>query len=254
MKTIKTIIVEDDQFDAVAVTRIIEKHFPEIEITNTAAAVEEAVDKIKELRPQLVIMDIHLIGGTAFEVIKACRDIDFKIIFMSAYHEYIIKAMEYAAVDFIFKPFDINEMVVALDKVIDQIQDSNYDIKINTLFNNIESNKNQIILQGKNKFKVCNVDDLVWGKAIPGGANFYLTDNSYFFVAKPLRRYEAILSEHVFFRCHPHYLINLLHVKEINSDLQRIKMNTGDEVIYENRKFDQLWERLQRNATFIESV
>lgn len=250
MKRINTIIVEDDQFNILAVTKIIEKHFPEIWIQSTASRVKEAVSKIKKYQPELILMDIHLIDGTSFDIIRQCSEIDFKIVFMSAYHEYVVKAMKYAAVDFIFKPFDINEMVVALDKAIDQLQDKNYELKIEALFNNIENDKNQIVLQGKHRIKVCNINELVWGKAIPGGANFYFTDNSYFFAAKPLRRYEAILSDHTFFRCHPHYLINLIHVTEINPEKQRIKMKTGDEIIYENRRLNQLKRQLQHNTSF----
>jgi len=250
MKKINTIIVEDDKFNVLAVTKVIEKHFPEIQIQATASCVEEAVKAIKNYNPDLLLMDIHLIDGTAFDIIRICRAHDFKIVFMSAYHEYVVKAMQYAAVDFVFKPFDVNELVVAIDKAIDQLQDINYQLKIETLFNNIEQNKNQIILQGRNKLRACNITEIAWGKAIPGGANFYMMDNSYFFVSKPLRRYEAILADHTFFRCHPHYLINLQHVKEIKPELLRVKMETGDEVLYESRRFNQLKKHLSHNRVY----
>ncbi|MCU4157094.1 response regulator transcription factor [Carboxylicivirga sp. A043] len=250
MKKINAIIIEDDNFNILAVSKIIEKHFPEITIVDTASRVNESVDKIRFHQPDLLLMDIHLTDGTSFDVIRQCREQNFKIVFMSAYHEYVIKAVQYAAVDFVFKPFDINDMVVAIDKAIDQLQDDNYQLKIETLFNNVEQNQNQIILQGRDKLRACNVDEIAWGKAIQGGANFYMLDNSYFFVTKPLRRYEAMLSDFTFFRCHPHYLINLNHVTELKSDVQRLKMRTGDEVIYENRRFHQLTELLEHNKEY----
>ncbi|WP_430815614.1 LytR/AlgR family response regulator transcription factor [Carboxylicivirga sp. RSCT41] len=250
MKKINTIIIEDDKFNVLALTRIIEKHFPEITIVDTASRVNESIQKIKFHQPELLLMDIHLIDGTSFDVIRQCRDQQFKIVFMSAYHEYVIKAVQHAAVDFVFKPFDINDMVVAIDKAIDQLQDENYKLKIETLFNNVEQNQNRIILQGRGKLRACKVEEIVWGKAIQGGANFYMLDNSYFFVTKPLRRYEAMLTDFSFFRCHPHYLINLNHVTEIKPDSQRIRMRTGDEVIYENRRYQQLSERLDHHKEF----
>ncbi|MBK3517370.1 LytR/AlgR family response regulator transcription factor [Carboxylicivirga marina] len=250
MNKIRTIIVEDDNFNIMAVSKIIENHFPEITIVDTASLVNESINKIKLHQPDLLLMDIHLIDGTSFDVIRQCRDLDFKIVFMSAYHEYVIKAVQYAAVDFVFKPFDINEMVVAIDKAIDQLQDKDYQLKLETLFNNIEQDQNQIILQGRDNLKACNVNEIVWGKAIQGGANFYMKDNSYFFVAKPLRRYEAMLTDHYFFRCHPHYLINLQHVIDIKAEHQRVKMRTGDEVAYENRRYYQLLDLLEHNKEY----
>ncbi|MBR8535596.1 response regulator transcription factor [Carboxylicivirga sediminis] len=250
MKRIKTLIIEDDPLNALAVCRVIEKHFPEINIVGKAERVNEAVDKINSLQPELLLMDIHLIDGTSFDVIKLCKNMDFKIVFMSAYHEYAVKALQHAAVEFVFKPFDINELVIAIDKAIDELLDQNYRLKIQTLFNNIEHNEHQIILQGKTNFRVFNVNEIAWGKAIQGGANFYMTDNSYYFAAKPLRRYEAMLTDHSFFRCHPHYLINLNQVKEVKPELQRIKMNTGDEVMYEDRRYDQLIELLELSKMY----
>jgi two-component system LytT family response regulator len=250
MKQAKTIIVEDDRFNALAVTKVIEKHFPEIKIVGTAESVSEAVSKINHHHPELLLMDIHLTDGTSFDVIKQCQNVDFKVVFMSAYHEYAIKAVQHAAVEFVFKPFDINELVIAIDKALDELMDPDYSLKIKTLFNNIEKKQHQIILQGRDRLKVCHIDDIAWCKAIQGGANFYLTDNSYFFAAKPLRRYEAMLADFSFFRCHPHYLINLNQVKQINPELQRITMNTGDEVIYEDRRYPQLRELLEINKVY----
>jgi len=250
MKNINLIIIEDDNYNVRAVTKVVESHFSEITILDTASRVQEAINKIETLKPDLLLMDIHLIDGTSFDVIRKCQYKDFKVVFMSAYHEYAVKAMQYAAVEFVFKPFDINELIVAIDKAIEQLQDKHYELRINTLFNNIDKKEDIVILQGRNKIKACHVNELVWGKAIPGGANFYLIDESYFFVSKPLRRYEAVLSDFSFFRCHPHYLINLSHVKEVNINLHRIKMNTNDEVIYENRRYNQLNSLLQKNKQY----
>jgi len=254
MRKINLIIIEDDNYNIRAVTKIVESHFSELKILTTAARVQEAIDKIEALKPDLLLMDIHLIDGTAFDIIRRCQYKDYKIVFMSAYHEYSIKAMQYAAVEFVFKPFDINELIVAIDKALEQLADKNYELKINTLFSNIDQKEDTVVLQGQNSIKACKVDDIVWGKAIHGGANFYFIDGSYYFVSRPLRRYEAILSDFSFFRCHPHYLINLSHVKGINTELLRIKLNTNDEVIYESRRYNQLNSLLRSNKHFKKNI
>ncbi|TRX71184.1 LytTR family DNA-binding domain-containing protein [Carboxylicivirga sp. M1479] len=253
MANIRTIIIEDDHFNVLAVTKIIQNQFPEIIIVDTASMVNEAIEKINEHQPDLLLMDIHLIGGTSFDVIKQINYRDFKIVFMSAYHEYAVKAIEYAAVDFVFKPFDINDLVVAIDKAIDQMQDKQYALKIKTLFNNIDFELNQIILHGRDSLKAFKISDIVWAQAIAGGAEFHLSDNSSFIATKPLRRYEAILSDHTFFRCHPFNLVNLLHINTIDSTANTIHMLSGATVALENRRYNQLNELLQIQKEYVQT-
>jgi len=240
MKNIKLIIIEDDNYNIRAVTKIIESQFGEIKIIDTASRVQEAIQKIETLRPDLLLMDIHLIDGTAFDILRTCKYTDFKIVFMSAYHEYAVKAMQYAAVEFVFKPFDINELIVAIDKAIEQIQDSDYQIRINTLFNNIDHKNHSVVLQGRETVKACDINEIVWAKAIYGGANFRFIDKSYFSVSKPLRRYEALLSDLSFFRCHPYYLINIAHVINVNVKSQYINTVTNDQIPFESRRYNHM--------------
>ncbi|WP_430811838.1 MULTISPECIES: LytR/AlgR family response regulator transcription factor [unclassified Carboxylicivirga] len=250
MKQLKTIIVEDDTFNIAAITKIIENHFPEIRIIDTAARVNEAVQKIKCHKPDLLMLDIHLIDGTSFDVIKRCENMDYKIVFMSAYHEYMVKALQYSAIEFIFKPFDINDMITAIDKAIDELRDKNYPLKIKTLFNNIEQYDSKIILQGSNQVKACSINEIAWAKAVQGGANFHLSDQSCFFVDRPLRRYEAMLNDFSFFRCHPRFLINPQHIQELIRERGCLKMTTGDEIIYEQRRHAQLLELINHNKVY----
>lgn len=248
MRKLKLLIVEDDLYNQAAVEKIIENHFQEIRIVGKVISVKDGLKSIEKHKPDLLILDIHLADGTSFDIVRQSTYKDYKIVFMSAYEEYALQALQYSAVDFVFKPFDVNELVVAIDKAIDEIQDINYPLKLNTLFNNIDyqCKTKKVVLQGRNKVKVCNVDEIIWAKAIVGGANFYFEDDSYFFTTTPLRRYEAILSSHTFFRCHPHYLINLLRVKDINIKQQRIRLSNDDEVAFEERRYSQLINALNQ--------
>ncbi|MCU4163692.1 LytR/AlgR family response regulator transcription factor [Carboxylicivirga caseinilyticus] len=249
MSQIKLLIVEDDLYNQRAVEKTIENHFQEIEIVAKATSVKEGLEAIEQHHPDLLILDIHLTDGTSFDILRQSDYNSYKVVFMSAYHEYALEALKFSSVDFVFKPFDINELIIAIDKAIDEIMDESYDIKIKALFDNIDfQNKNKkVVLQGKHNVKVCQVEEIVWAKAIVGGANFYFEDGSYFFTSKPLRRYESILSTHAFFRCHPHYLINLLKVKEVKYDMKRIHMTNDDEVAFETRRYNQLINALHPN-------
>lgn len=249
---IKLLIVEDDLYNQRAVEKIVSDNFPEIEIVGKAIGVKEAVKLIYQHSPELLILDIHLMDGTAFDLIRQTEANEYKIVFMSAFHEYALEALQFASVDFVYKPFDVNEMVIAVDKAIDELKDTSYNQKLEALFSNIDHDqkKRRLVLQGRTKIKVCHVNDIVWGKAITGGANFYFDDGSYFFATKPLRRYEAILERHGFFRCHPHYLVNLRRVKEIKEQLNRIRLSNDDEVLYEERRYHLMVEKLKQYSEF----
>ncbi len=249
MTPIKLLIVEDDLYNQKAVEKIINNHFQEIEIVGKISSVLDGINAVETLHPDLLILDIHLIGGTAFEILQQSKYNNYKVVFMSAYHEYALEALKFSSVDFVFKPFDINELIIAIDKAIDEIRDESYDMKIKALFDNIDyQNKNKkIVLQGKESIKVCQIQEIIWAKAIVGGANFYFEDGSYFFTNKPLRRYESILTSHAFFRCHPHYLINLVKIKEVLFKKNRIHMSNDDEVAFETRRYSQLINALGSN-------
>ena len=245
---IKVLIVEDDLYNQRAVEKIISDNFPEIVIVGKATGVQEALSIVNQHSPDLLVLDIHLMDGTAFDLIRQTEGYEYKIVFMSAYHEYAVEALRFSSVEFVCKPFDVNEMVIAVDKAIDELQDVSYRQKLDILFSNMDVNQKgkQLVLQGVNNIKICHVNEIIWGKAITGGANFYFEDGSYFFAVKPMRRYEAILEGHGFFRCHPHYLINLKHIKEINEDLQRIRLSNDDEVLYEVRRFLSMKEKISQ--------
>nr|WP_319400980.1 LytTR family DNA-binding domain-containing protein [uncultured Carboxylicivirga sp.] len=242
MAQVKLIIVEDDLYNQKAVENIIQNHFQEIEIVGKVSSVKDGLEAVNTLQPDLLILDINLSDGTSFEILQQSKYNNYKVVFMSAYHEYALEALKFASVDFVFKPFDINELIIAIDKALDEIRDESYELKIKTLFDNIDyKNKTKkVVLQGKDSLRVSSVDEIVWAKAITGGANFYFEDGSYFFATKPLRRYESILSSHAFFRCHPHYLINLVKIKEVKYELKRIHMSNDDEVAFETRRYNQL--------------
>lgn len=151
MDEIKLIIVEDDSYNSRAVEAIINNHFQEITIVAKATNVSDGLAAIEALHPDLLILDIHLTDGTSFDILRQSIYKNYKVVFMSAYHEYALEALKFSAIDFVFKPFDVNELVVAIDKAIDELQDESYPLKIKTLFENIDyQHKNKkVVLQGK---------------------------------------------------------------------------------------------------------
>ena len=114
----RALIVDDERLARVELTKLLEK-FPEIEIVGEASNGEEAIDKIEELNPELVFLDIQMPGMTGFEVLEHLHLVP-QIIFVTAYDEYALKAFEANALDYILKPVELTRLEKAINKVMEQ--------------------------------------------------------------------------------------------------------------------------------------
>lgn len=247
MESIKLLLVEDDRYNQKIVSHLLATNFPEIQVVAIVDNVEDSRSAIEEYRPDLLILDIHLKEGTCFELLRDVNNSSFKVVFMSAYHEFVLEALEFSAVDFIFKPIDANDLVIAIEKVIDELQEDNYQIKLKVLFRNMQNgiDDKQIVMQGEESVKVFQVNEIVWGKAVIGGAIFYFVNGESFFVPKPLRRYEALLASHGFFRCHPHNLVSFRYIKKVDEAKRMILLSNGELIEFEWRKYPLLLRQLE---------
>jgi two-component system, LytTR family, response regulator len=253
MDSYNVVVVEDDLFTRRVVGLIISNHFPELVIVGECGSVKEAREIICRTKPHLVILDIQLEDGNAFDLLHnlSSKAIDFKIVFMSAYQSYLEEAVQFAAVDFLKKPFDEGEFVMALDKAIDSINDIGYNQRLNVMFNNLNKNQHQktMLFQLHNGPFTVPLAQIECGEAKPGGSIFRLTSGSDFKVSIPLRRYEILLSKYGFFRCHPLFVINLNQIQAIDLPSLEIRFISGHSVPFEDwrrpslmKKYNQLQE------------
>jgi two-component system, LytTR family, response regulator len=238
MDSYNVVVVEDDLFSRRVVGLIISNHFPELMVVGECASVKEAQEIIRQKKPHLVILDIQLQDGNAFDLLHNLKseDIDFKIVFMSAYQSYLEEAVQFAAVDFLKKPFDEGEFVMALDKAIDSINDIEYNQRLNVMFNNLNKNQTEktMLFQLENGPFTVPLVEIECGEAKPGGSIFRLVSGSHFKVSIPLRRYEVLLSKHGFFRCHPLYVINLNLIDTIDIPTLKIRFKSGNTAPFED--------------------
>ena len=238
----KVLIAEDDPFTARIVEQMLKSNFPEYIVTGKTKSVKDSLTNIKLNSPNLVILDIQLEDGTAFELLQQVELFDFKIIFMSANHSWVEKSMQFAAVNFLFKPFDENDFVVALEKTMETYKDDSYKQCLDVMLSNIKSNPNdwKLVLSKDNEPIAVSIKDIVYGESVSGGSNFKIDNNEVHKISKPLRRYETLLSPYAFFRCHPRYVVNIRKIAKIDSDSLEIELFTGEKIPYEKWRQDNL--------------
>lgn len=212
---IKTVIVEDEKAAQATLISYLEKFCPHIEIIGTANNSKEADQMLHALNPQLVFLDVELPFGNAFDVLDACQDLRFETIFVTAFSEYSLKALNQSAAYYLLKPISIEELIVAVSKVRQQIADKQFIDRHKVILNNVKeqrTEKHQIILPTTEGFDVVKLENII---RLKGNGNFtdvFLTDGSKKMVCRFLKHFAEML-DYPFLRIHKSHIINLHFVR-----------------------------------------
>lgn len=121
---IRTILIEDEPVAREHLTFLLENYCPNLQVVGQAFDVKSGLKIINEKNPELLISDIELPDGTAFDLLKYIENITFNIIFVTAHSEYAIRAFKISAIDYLLKPLDINELQAATKKAEEEIKKS----------------------------------------------------------------------------------------------------------------------------------
>ncbi len=211
-----------------------------------ASSVSEGLETLAQFKPDLAFLDINLPDGTSFDLLSQLDSIDFKIVFISAYDEYAVKAFKFNALDYILKPINPLEFKAALDKV--PTQESPLSQQIEHLHQTISSKEfNKLVLRDSQSIHFVDVEDIVQCKSENNYTIFALKEDQ-IVISKTLGEYEELLRGKGFFRAHRSHLINMRQISKYDKrEGGYIKMNNGESVpLARNRKeiFMQLIDRI----------
>ena len=211
---IRSIIVDDELIARDVLQNYLRKYCPIIEVVGEAQHIKEAVPMIQSLQPQLVFLDVEMPFGNAFDILEACRGQEFETIFITAYSEYSLKALNLSAAYYILKPIDITELVAAVNKVQMAILKSEAFNRTQILLDNLKqrSGKQQVILPTLQGFDVIKTESIVKLQANGNFTDVHLTDGSCKMICKFLKHFDELL-DIPFIRIHRSYIINLSFIK-----------------------------------------
>jgi len=208
----KVIIIDDESLVRKTLETILRDSFPNINIVGQAGSVVEAVSLIKEQSPDLILLDVDLTDGNGFDVLTQVKPINFKVIFITAHQEYAIKAIKFSAFDFILKPISQNELTYAVQRVIQEYNLVDQNLKWNAFFNNLnETHKKskKIVLKTSESIHIVQIDEIIRCEADNNYSTFFLLTGEKIVVSKGLKEFEELLTDYGFFRVHQSHLINL---------------------------------------------
>jgi two-component system, LytTR family, response regulator len=212
---IRTIIVEDESAARDVLRNYLAKYCPLVQLIGEAQNIKEAVPLIHELCPQLVFLDVEMPFGNAFDVLEACKDLYFETIFVTAFSEYALRALNQSAAYYLLKPISIEELILAVNKVHEYIESKAFFDKNRIIVENFKEQKpqkQQLILPTLEGFEVVRIENII---RLKGNGNFtdvHLSDGSKKMVCRFLKHFTDLLPA-PFLRVHKTHIINLDFVK-----------------------------------------
>lgn len=211
---IRSILVDDEKIARDVLKNYLNKYCPQVEILGEAENIKEAVPMIAELQPQLVFLDVEMPFGNAFDVLEATREYTYETIFITAFSEYSLHALNKSASYYILKPIDIQELILAVNKVSESLENKEELNRNKILLENLKlkPEKQQLILPTLQGFDVVKTEDIVRLQADGNFTQVYLNNNTKKMVCRFLKHFDDLL-EHPFVRVHRSHIINTNFVK-----------------------------------------
>jgi two-component system LytT family response regulator len=205
----KAIIVEDKEQIRKGLIQLLTLVDQDINVVGECESVQEAVIVVKACKPDLVFLDINLTDGTGFDFLEQSEWLDFKVIFITAYEEFALRALKIGAVDYLLKPVDIEELKIAIGK-IGTVSIATQQAQISTAKKVLNNDNDTLILSLQDTFQVIDLHELMYCESDKGYTTFYLSDGKKHLASKSIKEFEEQLIKQHFTRPHQSFILNLL--------------------------------------------
>lgn len=245
-------VLIDDEKNALDVLEMQLNHYcPSVVIVAKCAGGEEGVLAIRQHRPELVFLDIEMPRVNGFDVLAQTNQIGYEVIFTTAYDQFALKAFKYAAVDYLLKPVDVEELQTAIQRVTSKKEQVGMGDKIKTLLEQFGAPQatlpQRIALPIGDAMQLFAPDDIVRCESDSNYTYIFLAVGKKILLAKTLKEIEETLRGLSFFRVHQSHLVNINHVnKVVKGEGSYLTTSDGATIPISRNKKDAFLESLRR--------
>ena len=223
------------------------KHAPEFELTGEADSIKNACNQIRQLQPDLLLLDVQLQDGTGFELLDYFPNPKFEVIFTTAYDEFAVKAFKYAAIDYLLKPIVAREFLQSIEKYPNSTQHNQLQHLVQSLqgfkqaqhFEKLalSTSEGLIMIELKNIFRL---------EADKAYTTFHMQNGEQHVASKNIKQYENLLPNEDFFRIHASHLVNLHFVKKyLRNEGGKVILKNSIELPIARRRKEEFLEKLK---------
>jgi two-component system, LytTR family, response regulator len=219
---VKALLIDDEERATDALRLMIEKFIPEINQVAVCNDARLAAKMIHNFQPSLVFLDIRMPHLTGFDILNQIPGKQFKVIFTTAYNEFAVKAIRFSAFDYLLKPIDVEELIMAVKRFMQS--DENYTHQqalLQNIMYNMKAPDNgelRLALPTREGIYFVTAGEIIRCEALGNYTKFYLQNNRQFIISKTLGEYEEMLVPHQFIRTHKSHLVNRSFISFIDHE------------------------------------
>jgi two-component system, LytTR family, response regulator len=246
---IQAIIIDDDKEAIKILEALVRRYTPEVEIIATADQPVQGLEKIKNLRPQLVFLDIQMPQLSGFELLAEANKESFEVIFTSATDRFALQALKAGALDYLVKPIEVSDLKSAIEKLsAKKASPSAQQLEMLMAYFKPEKPKvRRIALTASDHLIFVDTHDIVYCESDSNYTTFFLTKGEKVVISKTLKDVEEILEGEDFFRIHASFLINMKHVSKFTrGDGGFVVMSNQQHITVSRKKKEEFFERFSK--------
>jgi two-component system LytT family response regulator len=247
----KAIIIDDEASNRENLQKLLQVYAPDIQLCAFAEDVNTGLKAILQHQPQLVFLDIQLHAQSGFDLLKQLGNVNFEVIFVTAYNQYGIQAVKFAALDYLLKPIDIDELKAAVEKARKAISQKQKNERLNYLLEYLKDDNRttpRIALPLFGETRYVNINDIIRCEADNTYTRFVLSGGEQIIVSKTLKEYADMLTEYGFLRTHQSHLVNAAYIKSwLREDGGSLLLTDGVKIPVSKLNRDKVKELLTAN-------
>ncbi len=239
--TISAIIIDDVELCSDELQDLLIQNEPDIEVLAICNNGREGLQKIDELKPDLVFLDVEMPGMNGFEMIRQVPVVNFDVIFTTAYEKYAISAIKHDALDYLTKPIEANALHEAMLRLKKRREKKQTQRKLELIDHHTERSLDSLAIPTMEGLIFIGLEDIVRCESDGKYTRIFMKDNAKIISSHTLGDFEELLQKHGFFRIHKSFLINLKHLKKyIRGEGGQAVMSDGSVLDISRRKKDEL--------------
>lgn len=215
---IKAILIDDEQLSRNTLKKMLDLYCPVVEVIGEFENAVTATAGLQSIQPDLVFLDVAMPGKSGIDFLRSLEQIDFEVIFVTAHDKYILQAIRFAAVDYLQKPVEKNQLTTAVQNAEKRVTQKILSQQLQTFLYNLKPKTNQqemqLCIPSLKGFQVVQVSDIIYCEAENTYTAIHFKDGKKMLASRQLLDYELMLQDLQFFRIHKSYLVNMKHIKE----------------------------------------
>jgi two-component system LytT family response regulator len=249
---ISTLIIDDDADSRLVLSNYIHKNCPELIVCGEAETVAESITLIKKEAPDLLLLDISLPDGTAFDLLRQLPENKFEVIFITAYDKYAIEAFKFSAIDYLLKPIAFPQLNEALRKVGERIEEKYFKKHWVALTHNLRYKNpydKRLSIAIGNDYIFVDVKEIIRLESHSNYTHFYFANTKKIVASHTLGYYEDILPPEYFSRIHNSHIVNIDFIDRYTKEGVggTIILKDGTELSVSQRKKEVVLNLLVKN-------